>query len=89
MAFKILMTGRNRKIIAEDISKHIEDEIGCETLGCQPLKSELMHGVFTERPRVIIILLNGESPSEMLIAPNWCGERDRIIATVEKLLEKS
>lgn len=67
MAFKILMTGRNRKIIAEDISKHIEDEIGCETLGCQPLKSELMHVVFTERPRVIIILLNGESPSEVKI----------------------
>ena len=31
---------------------------------------------------------SGESPSEMLIAPNWCGERDRIITTVEKLLEK-
>ena len=30
---------------------------------------------------------SGESPSEMLIAPNWCGERDRIIAEVEKLLD--
>ena len=29
---------------------------------------------------------SGESPSEMLIAPNWCGERDKIIAQVESLL---
>ena len=32
---------------------------------------------------------SGESPSDMLIAPNWCGERDKIIATVEKLLDKA
>ena len=38
---------------------------------------------------IAIERFSGESPSEMLIAPNWCGERDRIIATVEKLLEKS
>lgn len=31
---------------------------------------------------------SGESPSDMLIAPNWCGERDRIISEVEKLLGK-
>ena len=37
-------------------------------------------GSFIER-------FSGESPSEMLIAPNWCGERDRIIAEVEKLLD--
>jgi radical SAM protein (TIGR01212 family) len=30
---------------------------------------------------------SGESPSDMLIAPDWCGERDKIIATVEKLLD--
>ncbi|MBQ3843254.1 MAG: response regulator [Ruminiclostridium sp.] len=65
MTFKILLTGKNRKIIASDISKHIEDEIGCETLGCQPLKSELMNTVISERPRVIIILLNDESPGEV------------------------
>lgn len=29
---------------------------------------------------------SGESPSEMLLAPNWCGERDKIIAEVEKRL---
>lgn len=32
---------------------------------------------------------SGESPSDMLIAPNWCGERDKIIATVEELLSKA
>ncbi len=31
---------------------------------------------------------SGESPSEMLIAPNWCGERDRIITEVEKILDR-
>lgn len=29
---------------------------------------------------------SGESPSDMLLAPNWCGERDKIISTVEKIL---
>ena len=29
---------------------------------------------------------SGESPSDMLMAPSWCGERDRIIKTVEKIL---
>lgn len=32
---------------------------------------------------------SGESPSELLIAPDWCGERDKIIATVEKQLRES
>ena len=35
---------------------------------------------------IAIERFSGESPSELLIAPNWCGERDKIIATVEKLL---
>ncbi len=30
---------------------------------------------------------SGESPSDMLLAPDWCGERDKIIATVEKILD--
>lgn len=29
---------------------------------------------------------SGESPSELLLAPNWCGERDKIITEVEKIL---
>ena len=29
---------------------------------------------------------SGESPSEMLLAPDWCGEREKIIAAVEELL---
>jgi hypothetical protein len=37
---------------------------------------------------IAIERFSGESPSEMLIAPNWCGERDKIIATVEKLLSE-
>ena len=37
-------------------------------------------------PEIAIERFSGESPSDMLIAPNWCGERDKIIATVEKRL---
>ncbi|MBR6459516.1 MAG: TIGR01212 family radical SAM protein, partial [Actinomycetaceae bacterium] len=39
-------------------------------------------------PETAIERFSGESPSEMLLAPNWCGERDRIIAEVEKILDK-
>ena len=38
-------------------------------------------------PDIAIERFSGESPSELLIAPDWCGERDKIIATVEKLLD--
>lgn len=39
-------------------------------------------------PETAIERFSGESPSDMLIAPSWCGERDKIIATVESLLER-
>ena len=39
-------------------------------------------------PDTAIERFSGESPSDMLLAPNWCGERDRIIAEVEKLLAR-
>ena len=38
-------------------------------------------------PDIAIERFSGESPSELLIAPDWCSERDKIIATVEKLLD--
>ena len=37
-------------------------------------------------PETAIERFSGESPSDMLIAPDWCGERDKIIATVENIL---
>ena len=37
-------------------------------------------------PDTAIERFSGESPSDMLLAPNWCGERDRIIAKVEEIL---
>lgn len=65
MRFKVLITGKNRKIIADDISKRIEIETDSETIGCQPLKSELMYMVYNERPKVILILLKDETPTEV------------------------
>lgn len=38
-------------------------------------------------PETAIERFSGESPSEMLLAPSWCGERDRIIAEVLKRLQ--
>lgn len=32
---------------------------------------------------------SGESPSDLLIAPSWSGERDKIISTVQKLLSSN
>lgn len=39
-------------------------------------------------PETAIERFSGESPSDMLLAPNWSGERDKIIAEVEKILAK-
>ena len=37
---------------------------------------------------VAVERFSGESPSELLIAPDWCGDRNRIVKTVEALLKK-
>ena len=39
-------------------------------------------------PDIAIERFSGESPSEMLLAPNWCGEREKIIEQVEKILSQ-
>lgn len=38
---------------------------------------------------VAIERFSGESPSDMLIAPSWTGDRERIISTVELYLKKA
>lgn len=37
---------------------------------------------------VAVERFSGESPSELLLAPDWCGERDRIITEVERILRE-
>ncbi|MCQ2091889.1 MAG: TIGR01212 family radical SAM protein [Fibrobacter sp.] len=60
--------------------KLLEFEQYCEAV------AEMIKIIGTE---TAIERFSGESPSDMLIAPNWCGERDKIIATVEKILENA
>ncbi|MCQ2123856.1 MAG: TIGR01212 family radical SAM protein [Fibrobacter sp.] len=60
--------------------KLLEFEQYCEAV------AEMIKIIGTE---TAIERFSGESPSDMLIAPNWCGERDKIIATVEELLSKA
>lgn len=38
---------------------------------------------------VCVERFSGESPDEMLIAPDWCGDRERIVAEVTKILKSS
>lgn len=37
---------------------------------------------------VCVERFSGESPDEMLIAPNWCGDRERIVSEVNRLLKE-
>lgn len=69
-------------VMAQDFAdgeiKLLEFEEYCDAV------AEMIKVIGTE---TAIERFSGESPSEMLIAPNWCGERDRIIAEVEKRLD--
>lgn len=38
--------------------------------------------------KVAVERFSGESPDELLIAPDWCGEREKIVAEVEKILQE-
>lgn len=39
--------------------------------------------------KVAVERFSGESPDELLIAPDWCGEREKIVAEVEKILQST
>lgn len=38
--------------------------------------------------KVAVERFSGESPDELLIAPDWCGEREKIVAEVERILQQ-
>ena len=60
MDFKILITGRNRKV-AGDIGSHLEQDRGYKILKCDPNKNALFDLLLAELPKVVIICLGGET----------------------------
>lgn len=65
MNFKIMITGKNRKLVASDISKHLEREVLCTTVDCPPLKSELLNTALNEKPKVILIFIKDEDAKDI------------------------
>ncbi|MCR4740587.1 MAG: response regulator [Lachnospiraceae bacterium] len=60
MQLKILVTGKNRKIIT-DICGHLEEDRGYMTIKCSPGKTALFDTMIAERPKVVIICLGNET----------------------------
>ncbi len=57
---KILITGKNRKVM-KDVAEHLEDDRGYMTLKCDPSKSALYDITLAELPKVIIICMGDET----------------------------
>lgn len=60
MSLKILLTGKNRKII-KDVGEHLESDKGYTTVKCDPTKTALFELTLSELPKVIIICLGDET----------------------------
>ena len=67
MKFKIMITGKNRKLVAADVSVHLEREISCKVVDCQPLKSELLKTALNVRPKVILIFIKDEDTKDIRV----------------------
>lgn len=60
MNFKVLVTGKNRKV-ATDICEHLQADRGYVTVKCDPNKQALFDLMLSELPKVVIICLGGET----------------------------
>ncbi len=60
MKFKVLVTGKNRKV-ASDVCDHLQADRGYSTIKCDPNKTALFDLMLTELPKVVIICLGDES----------------------------
>ncbi len=60
MNFKVLVTGKNRKV-ATDICEHLQADRGYVTVKCDPNKQALFDLMVNELPKVVIICLGGET----------------------------
>ncbi len=60
MKFKVLVTGKNRKV-ANDVCEHLQADRGYVTIKCDPNKTALFDLMLTELPKVVIICLGDET----------------------------
>ena len=60
MNFKVLVTGKNRRI-AKDVCEHLEKDRGYEIIKCNPSMDALFDLVPVEMPNVVIICLGDET----------------------------
>ncbi len=67
MKFKILITGKNRKIASSELSKQLEKELVCTAIECQPVKTQLFEAVYDQRPSVILIFVKDEDQKDIKI----------------------
>lgn len=63
---KILVTGRNRRII-KDVCERCEEDRGYLTAKCRPDKSALFDVLYKEMPNVIIVCMGGETSEDIKI----------------------
>lgn len=61
---KILVTGKNRRIV-KDICEHCEDDRGYITTKCRPEREPIFDIIHSEMPNVVIICMNDETSSEI------------------------
>ena len=67
MKFRILITGKNRKIASADVSRLLEQELGCSVVECQPLKTQLLDAMYAERPSVVLIFIKDEDQKDVKV----------------------
>ena len=61
---KILVTGKNRRIV-KDICEHCEDDRGYITTRCRPEREPIFDVIHSEMPNVVIICMNDETMTEV------------------------
>lgn len=67
MKLKILITGKNRKIASNDLARHLEKELVCEAVECQPVKTQLFNTVYDLRPDIVLIFVKDEDQNDIKI----------------------
>ena len=66
MKFKILVSGKNKKVIA-DICEHLATDRGYHTVKCPANKAALFDAALSELPRVIILCLGDETKDSIKV----------------------
>ncbi len=61
---KILVTGKNRRIV-KDVSEHCEYDRGYTTVKCRPDREAIFDIIYSEMPNVVIICMSDETSMDV------------------------